>query len=506
MKSAGVPSLLLMEHAAEAVAKAAYSHTPRKILTVAGYGNNGADGLAASRILKGLGIDSDILLIGNADRSTDEWKIQSRICNAAGINFYIGIDDLKAREPDAANAYDVVIDALLGIGSSRELTGEYLRAAELINGLKDHNKFLTVIAVDIPTGLHPDTGKVLGKAVNADETVTFFRLKSGLLLNKGREYSGSISIADPMPVVGADESFIDDDRMLMAVDDDDMLKAFKRDRTGNKATFGKVLCICGSAAMPGACILNARAAFNSGVGMVKILSDEKNRDLLMHEVPEVMFSSYNGIPTEDLEKAVAWCDCMIIGCGLGTSSEARELFHRAVKIADRMGKYLVIDADGLNILSGDISLLKDLNIRPVLTPHPGEWRRLFPEQADAYNDPDAVKILANEYKCVIAAKDATTIISDGALVFLNKNGNEGMATAGSGDVLAGIMGALLAGRNNESNVYKAALAVYLHGAAGDLASKNKGSVSVTASDIIDEIHAVITDKSVNDLCERVIRK
>ena len=497
MKSAGVPSLLLMEHAAEAIASAVAAYSPKRVLTVAGYGNNGADGLAASRLLKAEGIIPDILLIGDRTHASSEWKVQWDICKAAEIDFYTSVDDIRV----AGMSYDLIIDALLGIGSSRDLKDDHLLAVGMINRSKEEHG-AKVISVDIPTGLHPDTGRILGDAVKADETVTFFRLKSGLLLNKGRSLTGKISVVDPMPLSGikqiisvdANGNEQDNALILNSVDDNDLQQALERDKTGNKATFGKLLCICGCSTMPGACILNARAALRAGVGMVKILSDKNNRDLLISDVPEAMFSSYNNIADVELESAIAWSDCIVIGCGLGTDPEAVDLFHRTLIIADRLSKSVVIDADGLNILSKDISQLKGLGTTVVLTPHPGEWRRLFPEYGNGYNDPDTVRTLAREYKCIIAAKDATTVISDGNEVFLNTSGNDGMATAGSGDVLAGIVGAFLASDNKDRAGLKTALAVYLHGAAGNEASVNNGNVSLMASSIIDELHTVILSK------------
>ncbi len=471
----GVPSLLLMERAAlhlyEAVCRmlnAFPEKRKKRILILCGSGNNGADGLALARFLRERK-DAELTLCctGNPDHATEEWKTQAGILSKLGI----GIGGF----PDPLPEFDIAVDAMLGIGLSRPLDERYQDLIGQLNKRRGECD-CRILSVDIPTGLHTDRGLPLPVAVMADVTVTFSAVKRGLIVNDGRRFSGSI-LCRP---IGMD---IENGEVLMRWEE--MKKELPaRDPLGHKGSFGKVLCITGSAEMPGAAILNAQAALKSGAGMVKIITPSANRELLIKAVPEAMY-----VPAEcddlRLQKELDWADVLVVGCGLGKETAAAWLSKKAIR---EWPHPLVIDADGLNALAEDPGFLTeraDIKAPTILTPHPGEFARLFPEEKEFMQDADRLRALAERYACVITAKSATTMVADAKHVYYNTEGNDGMATAGSGDVLAGISGALLCVCPDP--FMAAALAVSMHAHCGDLAAGRYGNAGVTASSLIEAL-------------------
>ncbi|MBR3524388.1 MAG: NAD(P)H-hydrate dehydratase [Lachnospiraceae bacterium] len=473
----GIPSLLLMERAAlhlyEAVCRMLHAFPDKRkkrILILCGSGNNGADGLALARFLTERDdISLRLCCTGNPDHATDEWKTQAGILSKLGI----GIGGF----PDPLPEFDIAVDAMLGIGLSRPLDERY---QDLIGQLNERRRECDcrILSVDIPTGLHTDRGLPLPVAVTADETVTFSAIKRGLIVNKGRHYSGSI-LCRP---IGTD---IESGEVLMHWEE--MKKELPaRDPLGHKGSFGKVLCITGSVEMPGAAVLNAQAALKSGAGMVKIITPSANRDLLIKAVPEAMF-----VPAEcddaRLRKELDWADVLVLGCGLGKETASAWLSKKAVR---EWPHPLVIDADGLNALAEDPAFLEErakINAPTVLTPHPGEFARLFPEEKEFLQDADRLRTLAARCGCILTAKSATTMAADAKRVYYNTEGNDGMATAGSGDVLAGISGALLCVCPDP--LIAAALAVSMHAHCGELAAARYGKAGVTATSLIEALTA-----------------
>ena len=494
-QTAGVPSLLLMEYAAAAVFEAVMMYAEHDVLIFAGTGNNGADGLAVARMLADSHINVDVCVIGNVEHASSEWMTQRQILDSLYEKkvLFVDIESL-----DINKSYDAIVDAMLGIGLNRPVSGEYQKAVSCINSLKKKNNS-KVIAVDVPTGLSSDTGEVLGDAVNADETVTFFAKKRGCLLSKGRTYTGRVQVINNLAVNTPDIGKLYRNGLLDAEQDseaaltlhltvDDLKDVIYRNPSGNKSDFGKVLCVCGSKGMPGACILSAKACFAAGAGMVKVLSFSDNLPILMHEVPEAMFAAYDKMSYSEMAEAVSWCDCIVMGCGMGRNAVVMD---GVFEVALSKEKAMVIDADGLNHVAGNMAILKarkEKGLLTVITPHPGEWSRLFENESCC--DPESVNMVAKEFGCIAVAKNATTIVADGGKrIFLNENGNNGMATAGSGDVLSGIAAAFVAKavKSAESDTdycRTMASAVWVHAKAGDIAADEKGTASLLPSDIV----------------------
>lgn len=493
-----MPSLLLMERAALVTAEEiqrAYGPVPCKVLIVAGGGNNGGDGLAVGRLLMLQGYEVTFVLLGQEDRCTKETARQIDILRAYQAQIFSTIQDRE---------YDIVIDAIFGIGLSRKVEGICEEAIQWINGCGAY-----VCSVDIPSGIRADTGEVMGCAVCADLTVTYGFRKLGQILYPGSGYAG-VLVCRQMGIDG--HSFMGEKPYWYTYIGRRGGLLPMRSPDGNKGTFGKALLIAGSDQIAGAAMMAAKSTFRIGAGMVKVVTAVKNRESLQQFVPEAMLLTYGedlsclarvpgakdmtqksaGTFMEELRKADAWADTVLIGPGIGTGEWAHELLRFSISESSLP---LVIDADGLNLLAKDKELQEILagsgrqGRTIILTPHLGEFARLYgctAAQAKEHLADYPVR-LADRLQCTIVCKDARTVVvwHGGGQGYVNTTGNSGMATAGSGDVLAGMVTGLLA--QKMSGTEAAVAGVYLHGIAGDLAAEGESEHSMMATDIIDRI-------------------
>lgn len=470
----GIPACVLMERAALAAAEAAEGYRAgqnagKSVLVMAGTGNNGGDGLAVSRLLSEKGYQVEVWCVGNRERASGQWKQQMAILRNYPVVF---------TEKPAGTAYTVLVDALFGVGLTREVSGEFGESVRIFNGLKGWK-----LALDLPSGIDSDTGKVLGCAVKADKTVTFGFCKRGLMLYPGCGYAGEVVTAE----IGISErSFYGEVPQMYVYDENPQALMPKRDSGGNKGTFGKVLLVAGSMNMAGAAVLAARAAYRAGAGMVKVLSPSENRTIIQQSVPEALFGTW-----EFLAEGMEWADVIAIGPGLGKGCAARQCLEEVVR---NSGKPLLADADGLNLLSEDAVLRGILaeqgaaGRQIVLTPHVGELARLTGKTAAACKEdlPGTGRELAELLHATVAAKDARTFIcKQGRGFCVNLTGNCGMATAGSGDVLAGVIAGLLAQGMEAFDA--AAVGAYIHGLAGDRVSREKGMYACMAWDLAEAV-------------------
>ena len=474
----GIPSCVLMERASLAIAEEAEKEARKgkkkssRILAVCGTGNNGGDGVCAARILAMRGYDSTLYLVGEESHRSEDLKSQLAIAKKAGVKVTRDLD---------FSAYDILIDAIFGNGLSREIT----KYGEVFDAIEASQAF--IIAADIPSGISADKGHVMGRAVKAHVTVTMQAAKIGHMLYPGREYTGRLVKAD----IGIQP--LSDHCHVFSMVQDDIVLIPRRKARSNKGTFGKVLVVAGSPNMSGAAYLCAKAAFKVGVGMVMILTHEANRIILQESLPEAMLRTYTNPEEakEELTKAMDWADVVAAGPGLGTGEEA-EALTKTLLLQRR--KSLVLDADGLNCLKGDTTLLSEYKGPLLITPHPGEMSRLTGSSVkDILDDPiGAASELSKACGITVLLKDAATVIArpDGTL-YINGSGNSGMATAGSGDVLTGICAGLLA--RGSFREYAAALAAYIHGAAGDLAAQKCGPSGMMAGDMISSLQEVLEE-------------
>lgn len=475
----GIPALVLMERAAMETVQALLAKRAKrgKILVLSGVGNNGGDGLAAGRMLAALGDQVAFFIVGNKEKASEQTARQIRILENLGFSIQ---SNLKEEE------YDIVIDALFGVGLSRNLEGVYRDVVEEINRMRQRGTY--VVSVDVPSGICADTGNVMGAAIQADLTVTFAFAKRGLLLYPGKSYAGELMVRD----IGIPSKAFGGQIPGMFYYEKDELpgRLPARRPDGNKGTFGKVLLIAGSRDMCGACVLAGKSILKTGAGMVKIIAPECNRQIIQSTLPEALLYSYEEMPQErEVQKALCWADAVVIGPGLGMSGAARFLLEYCLVNGQVP---MVLDADALNMTGNSRHLAKLVKMageRIILTPHPGELLRLL--GADHTRYPGERMALVSEvlerFGCVVAAKDAVTLVSGGKEdgTFVNTTGNDGMATAGSGDVLAGIIGGLLA---QKMSCFEAACTgVFLHGKAGDRAAESCGKHGMTAMDLISRL-------------------
>lgn len=481
----GMPTLVLMEKAAMAIVEELVSHIndSTHIWFVSGMGNNGADGIAAARILSQRGYTVTVVTVGNYEKASNEYKVQERIASNVGVPFVEWID----WQINLVKESDWIVDGIFGIGLSREITGDYKKVIEMINpdNIQSDNRYCkNVMSIDIPSGVSSDTGMILGCAVKATCTVTFGYEKAGLYLGLGLEYSGTVKVAD----IGLPEKCMKDiDGMLKIVEDKDCLKIPQRSPNSNKGSYGKMLIVAGSEGMSGAAYLSAKAAYRAGAGLVKILTVDSNRTILQTQLPEAIIQGYHrDTMLEEARKSCEWATTIIMGPGLGQNEDVSLLIEEVLKQSKDNAIPTVLDSDVLNIIARDTKLEMYYGPHVIITPHMKEMSRLTKvsvkqlkleavAQAKAYSE---------KYNITCIMKDATSIITnDAGEMYLNISGNSALAKGGSGDVLTGIVGGFMA--IGMKPIQAAAYGSYMHGRAGTRVSEKLGIHAVLASEIAD---------------------
>jgi len=463
----GVPGLALMESAAGACVHALLERwgRPSRVVVLAGPGNNGGDGLAIARRLVGLGVAAEAWLpLGRAKAGAD-CRAQLAMAEAAGVPIHEGPPSLSSAEDS------VIVDALFGTGLARPVDGPL---AGLVTAASAHR----VLAVDIPSGVSGATGVVLGAAVRADITVTFGSLKIGHVTEPGRARAGDLVLADiGIPVHQPDAPRLLDARCLAPVRDEGSASA-------HKGTYGHLLVLAGGPGKVGAARLTSEAALRAGAGLVTLaIPADVPVDSLATLAPEVMVERLPGrsgaFSLDSLEPALALAStrrAVALGPGIGTDPATVD-FVRAFLGA--CGTPSVVDADGLNAMVG--ASWPAAGTR-VVTPHPGEAARLLDQPTTAVQTDRlaAARDLARATDSVAVLKGAGTVIAAPSGAWNNPSGNPAMGTAGSGDVLTGVVGAFLA-RGLPAEI-AATAGVHLHGLAGDRAAVSVGR-GLVASDI-----------------------
>ena len=466
----GIPSTLLMRRAAEYVAEetCALLGQGKRVAVFCGSGNNGGDGVAAAQMLLLRGCEVRVFLCGKRGNLTaDTAEMTRRLEEAGGAleDFEEGNEEQKA----FALGCDAIIDAIFGIGLSRPVAGKAAAAIALMN-----ESSAPVVAADIASGVDADTGAILGSAVKADVTVTFSLAKAGHFAEPGGTCCGRLCVAD----IGIPEDILADAVCGVEAVVPEEVSLPKRHPLTHKGDYGKVLILGGSVGYTGAPTLCARAAVRSGAGLVWLGVPEEIYPITAVKNDEAMPFPLRG--WEALERHLANCSVCAVGPGLGRSDEAVKLVH---KLAASWEGKLVLDADALYALSLDLDLLKHCRATTVLTPHEGEFTRLG--GVIATDRIGAARAFAKDYGCVLVLKGHRTLAAfpDGE-VYIATVGNPGMAKGGSGDVLTGIMAAML----GQFDVKKAVLtALHLHGAAGDRAAEEQGEYAMTATDLVEKL-------------------
>ncbi len=497
MESFGIPGLVLMENAGRAVVEVMARdyglQGDGEIAVVAGPGNNGGDALVIARHLHQHGARPWVLLLTDPNRLRGDAAVNFRALRDLPVPLLV-----VQEEDDAALAAlesrllvsRLVVDGIFGTGLSRELSGRFRQTVELINRFPG-----PVVAVDAPSGLDSDQGRVLGAAVKADRTVTFALAKPGLVTHPGRQWAGAVEVVDigiPPEVYG--EVFVrpEQSRELLTADELAPLLP-RREVTSHKGSFGHLLLLAGSQGKTGAALLAARGALRSGAGLVSACVPKDLYPILASCLPELMTvplpHSSLAAGKADLaavEAALADKSALVMGPGLGTAPETAEL---VAKIYRRQSLPQVLDADALNIMAASPELFTGQPGPRVLTPHPGEMARLLGATTAGVQQSrwDSAAGLAVEHGVFVVLKGAETVIAapDGRLA-VNPTGNPGMAVGGTGDVLAGLIGGLLS--QGLPPWQAACLGVYVHGLAGDLLAADSGiDFGFTASELAQKL-------------------
>lgn len=480
----GIPSVVLMERAAMAVVACICKNSlpGERVLVLCGNGNNGADGLAVARMLKEMGYKVDVELMCG-DKGTQEFNTQLKIAAKLGVSFV----------NETFCMYEIIVDAIFGIGLSRGIEGNIAKKIEFYNSIKENNHS-KIFSVDVPSGISADGVKVSDVIFKADYTITFGTNKLGLVVGSNTLYAGEIIVADiGFPKVVMDyvcgEYFYYEKSQLKG------LLPSRRPDT-NKGSYGKVLAICGSENMAGAAVLCTKALYKAGAGMVKCISHSSNRQIIQTSIPEALYASYDIDMEETLSQGLEFADTIVIGPGLGTGENAINILEYVV---NNSKCNIIVDADGINILANIIKgdekragvLCSKLSGRCIITPHIVEMARLCGRDKDFVKDNilAVAEDIAKRYGIITVLKDSRTVVSDGEMVYVNISGNNGMATAGSGDVLAGIIGAFVA--QGKSLLEGACVGCFAHGLAGDDYANRNNRYSLTASDLIDSLENIL---------------
>lgn len=475
-----VPSVVLMERAALAVTEALMEKKVvlDNVLVVCGSGNNGGDGYAVARLLMLAGYSVDVVMADAKAKETEENRLQREILQAYG-------GQVLEKMPEGTN-YTAIIDAVFGVGLSRNVEGKYADIIAQMNALSG-----VKIALDIPSGISADSGAVMKTAFRADLTVTFAFEKIGSILWPGNEYAGEVIVKD----IGIDErSFFEHKPMLAALDDNDLNRLPVHESHSNKGTFGRLLVIAGSVGMSGAAYLSAKAAYCSGCGLVRIVTPEENRTVLQTQLPEAIITVYNAKKPDitQMIEAIGWADIIVCGPGIGTSDTAKSIVNAVLK---NSAVPVLMDADALNIIAQDTNILLKPHTELVVTPHLGEMSRLCGDTVAYIQNHliDVAEEFARQYNVICVLKDEHTITSvPYRQTYLNLSGNSGMATAGSGDVLSGVIGGLMAQGMPAEDATP--LGVYLHGKAGDVMQNCCSRSGLMASDLPEGLRLVLCER------------
>ncbi len=494
----GIPGLELMEETGKGTALVAKQmlRDPqnKEVIIFCGRGNNGGDGFVVGRYLSFWGAEVKFFLTAKKDEVKGDAKVNLE--KAVDLDLPI-VEILKKEQIPSRIKAHLIVDALFGTGFIGEIKGYMKDVIEKIN-----SSGIPVLSVDIPSGLHADTGEFSGPCVKANRTVTMALPKIGHFFFPGKEMSGKVSVVD----IGVPQNVVEEENINLNLIIEEEAKQMipTRPRDAYKGSCGRVVLIAGSTGMTGAATLASLSSLRSGAGMAILGTPKTLNPIMEMKLTEVMTRPLPDVRKKgalalrglgEIRELLKWGDCCAIGPGLGQHFETQELVRRLVS---NLKMPAVIDADGLNAFAKDPSILKECKAPLILTPHIGELSRLngVPISEIEKDRIRHASDFAKEYKCVLVFKGAPTIISEpGGQTCVNPTGNAGMASAGSGDVLTGIIVGLLAQMlmlKKDEEMQKimldsACAGVFLQGLTGDLAKEEKGEMGLIAGDMMEKI-------------------
>ncbi|NOY77663.1 MAG: NAD(P)H-hydrate dehydratase, partial [Calditrichaeota bacterium] len=482
-----IPAILLMENAglktAQAIRRELGDLTHKQVCIICGKGNNGGDGFVVGRHLSRMGARVEFFSTAPLSDFKGEAAVNRQIAERLRLPVHDirTMDDLKP-----AVAPDLIVDALLGTGIRGEVTGLYRALIEWMNA-----QSVPIVAVDTPSGVNCETGDVAGTAVRATFTVTMGAIKTGQLFYPARSHQNKLRVAD----LNAPPFLLEkvNTQKFLVTPEDIVSLLPERPPDGYKNTFGKVLLIAGSTGLTGAATMASLSALRSGAGMAVLAIPERFNPVLEEKVTEVMTAplpetedgSIHSRAIEQIDRWLQWSHVLALGPGLSTHPET-QTFVRA--LLGKANQPIVIDADGINNLAGQVDLIRNYPADLVFTPHVGELSRLIgvPQKDILTNRIALLKEWASKLNCTLLLKGAPTLIADpSGTLYFNPTGNAGMATAGSGDVLTGLIAGFLA--QGLTGTHAAIAGAFVHGMAGDLARKKLGQRGMIAGDILNHV-------------------
>ena len=472
-EQSGCDLYTLMLRAGQSVFEHCRLHMPNteRYLVLVGHGNNAGDGYIAACEAKNAGkhvvvcaVEPERELSADAKRAQDSW-----FASGGQVKAFAKVEIEKC---------DLIIDALLGTGTNSMLRQEYEAIVDAVNV---SNK--QVVSIDVPSGLEANTGQSMGRCIEADLTVTFVGIKPGLVTGAGKQSCGKLIYED----LGIGKAFIGLARSSATVVElDNFSQMAPREINSHKGSYGRLLCIGGNKGTAGAIRLAGEAALRCGSGLVKVYAHEDSKIQINAGRPELM------VITDDLEAALEWATCVVIGPGLGQDDWSQNAFEKTLKYCQSHTIPVVIDADALNMLSRHSG---SFNVSQcVITPHSGEAARLLNDSVHAVEGDrfNTARLLSQRYHAVCILKGAGSIIDNEKHAWVCQHGNPGMATAGMGDVLSGVLGALLAQGLGSDLACK--YGVCLHARAGDYLAEKFGQRGILASDLFDTLRALINNR------------
>jgi ADP-dependent NAD(P)H-hydrate dehydratase / NAD(P)H-hydrate epimerase len=475
----GVPSIVLMENAASAVVDAIFERYPDsdRVALLCGTGANGGDGFAAARHLENRGVVPVVIVVGDRASIRGDAHTNLVICERLGIPIYDlrEADDVETMLAHAADA-DVVVDAIFGTGLNRAPSGIY---ADVIRALAELR--IPVLAVDLPSGANASSHEPFEPCVQAEVTVTFAAPKLCHVFEPAALYCGEVIVVD----ISIPERAVEDELVTLALITPKDVQPLVEPRLAatHKGTYGHVGVIAGSPGRSGAAVMCARGAIRSGAGLVTVMTDAETAPLVHAGSVESM--TYTGTDLSEFAKNKT---AMLVGPGLRDD----DAYANTRALVDAIELPLLLDASGLNAFAGRAGELNPHNRPRVITPHPGELARILGSDTASINKDriSAVREAAHTSKCVVVLKGHQTLVGEpDGHVYVNPTGNPGMATGGMGDVLSGIIAALLA--RGADPLDAACAGVYLHGLAGDILAMELGDTGLLATELADRIpHAI----------------
>lgn len=478
IKNESIPSINLMERAAEACTEwlAKNLYQVKKFNIFCGNGNNGGDGFAIARILKAKGFYVKVFSYNTKELPPEAAKNYKRLRELGDIEL-LSFDKAYDAQYEENSC---VIDALFGLGLNKKIDKSMAKLVNFLNGLENVHK----VSIDIPSGLYPNDMYAEDTAIfKADHTLTFQFWKRAFLHPETGVYAGKVHLMD----INLDKKYIDDAKVNFFVNDLEIVSDFfkKREDFTHKGRFGKSAIIAGSYGKMGAAVLSVSAALRTGSGLVYSVSADSGYHIMQNSNPEAMFIKGGQDFITEI-KPLSEEFTIGIGPGLGTEEETKKAFIDFLK---NYSKPLVLDADALNIIAENKELLNDIPKNSIITPHLGEFQRLFGASENSFDRMELARDIAERHRIYIVLKDhRTQIITPERKVYYNITGNSGMAKGGSGDVLTGIITSLLA--QGYTSIQACLLGVWLHGKAGDFATEKHSKEAVLPSDLVAEMGEV----------------